>query len=70
VFQADNRWISDGCVRFEDAQRLTTWLFGAMPKVANPNVETRVDLPEPVPVFLTYQTVAASDEGVVPSRPV
>jgi murein L,D-transpeptidase YcbB/YkuD len=70
VFQADNRWISDGCVRFEDAQRLTTWLFGAMPKVANPNVETRVDLPKPVPLFLTYQTVAASDEGVVPSRPV
>jgi murein L,D-transpeptidase YcbB/YkuD len=65
VFQSDNRWISNGCVRVEDAQRLATWLFGAMPKVANPDVETRVNLPEPVPVFLTYQTVAASEAGVV-----
>jgi murein L,D-transpeptidase YcbB/YkuD len=49
----------------EDAQRLAAWLFGEMPHVADPNVETRVDLQQPVPVFLTYLTVAATDEGVV-----
>ncbi len=65
VFRVDNRWVSNGCVRVEDAQRLATWLFGAMPHVSNPDVETRVDLGPPVPVFLTYLTVAASDKGVV-----
>ena len=65
VFQADNRWISNGCVRVEDAQRLATWLFGAMPHVANPDVETRVELTPPVPVFVTYLTADAGAEGVV-----
>jgi murein L,D-transpeptidase YcbB/YkuD len=36
-----------------------------MPRVDDPSVETRVDLPEPVAVFLTYLTAAASDDGVV-----
>ena len=65
VFAATNRWVSNGCVRVEDAQRLAAWLFGEMPHVPDPNVETRVDLQQPVPVFLTYLTVAATDDGVV-----
>jgi murein L,D-transpeptidase YcbB/YkuD len=65
VFQKDNRWVSNGCVRVEDAQRLATWLFGAMPHVSNPEVETRVELAPSVPVFLTYLTVAAGPAGVV-----
>ncbi len=65
VFQMDNRWVSNGCVRVEDAKRLAAWLFGEMPHVPNPDVETRVDLPLPVPVFLTYLTAAAGPEGVV-----
>ena len=64
VFQSDNRWISNGCVRVEDAQRLAAWLFGAMPAVADASVETRVNLPEPVPVFLTYLTVTPGPDGV------
>jgi murein L,D-transpeptidase YcbB/YkuD len=64
VFQKDERWISNGCVRVEDAQRLATWLFGAMPRVSDPRIETRVELPEPVPVFLTYLTVTTSANGV------
>ena len=65
VFQKDNRWVSNGCVRVEDAQRLAAWLFGAMPPITNPHVESRVDLPQPVPVFVTYLTVAATPEGAV-----
>jgi len=65
VFAKDDRWISNGCVRVEDAQRLAAWLFGAMPHVDDPGVETRVDLAEPVAVFLTYLTAAASADGVV-----
>ncbi len=65
VFKADNRWISNGCVRVEDAKRLAAWLFGTMPHVSNPDVETRVELGPPVPVFLTYLTVSANAGGVV-----
>ena len=65
VFQKDNRWVSNGCVRVEDAQRLATWLFGAMPQPGDPNVEERVDMAEPVPVFLTYLTAASTPNGVV-----
>ena len=65
VFEKDDRWISNGCVRVEDAHRLATWLFGAMPVGRDPDVEERVDLPEPVPVFMTYLTAAATRDGVV-----
>ncbi len=65
VFSKDERWISNGCVRLEDAHRLATWLFGAMPKGRDPSVEERVELSEPVPVFVTYLTAAAKGDDVV-----
>jgi murein L,D-transpeptidase YcbB/YkuD len=65
VFDKDDRWVSNGCVRVEDAQRLATWLFGTMPKGGDPNVEERVDMAEPVPVFLTYLTASSTPDGVV-----
>ncbi|MDP9423346.1 MAG: L,D-transpeptidase family protein [Pseudomonadota bacterium] len=64
VFTKDARWISNGCVRVEDAQRLARWLFGAMPQALAPNVEERVALTEPVAVFATYLTVTAKGEEV------
>jgi murein L,D-transpeptidase YcbB/YkuD len=65
VFGKDARWLSNGCVRVEDAQRLARWLFGTMPEVADPNVETRVALQEPVAVFATYITATVSSDGVI-----
>ncbi len=65
VFKKAERWLSNGCVRVEDAHRLATWLFGSMPEGHDPNVEERVQLPEPVPVFLTYLTVEATPDEVV-----
>jgi hypothetical protein len=65
VFNKDQRWISNGCIRLQDAPRLAAWLFGAMPKAQDPNVEERVDLPEAVPVFVTYLTAEASPDGVL-----
>ena len=64
VFTKDARWISNGCVRVEDAQRLARWLFGAMPQAPAPDVEERVALREPVAVFATYLTVTAKGEEV------
>jgi murein L,D-transpeptidase YcbB/YkuD len=65
VFAKEERWISNGCVRLEDAHRLANWLFGAMPKGDNPDVETRVNLPQPVPVFVTYLTASAIGDDVM-----
>jgi L,D-transpeptidase YcbB len=55
------RQFSSGCVRLEDAPRLHRWLMGEpMPaRVRQP--ETAVELPEPVPVYITYLT--AMPEG-------
>ena len=64
LFQRDDRWLSNGCVRVEDAQKLARWLFGAMPKGKDPNSEEDVPLQEPVPVYITYMTAGASPEGV------
>lgn len=65
VFNRDDRWISNGCVRLQDASRLAAWLFGSMPEGRNPDVEERVELREPVPVFVTYLTVEARADGIV-----
>lgn len=63
LFQASDRWISNGCVRVEDAERLARWLFGAMPQGEQP--EQQVDLEAPVPVYITYLTAVGTEEGAV-----
>ena len=61
----ETRMFSGGCVRLEDAARLARWLFdGDLPSTKSARPEQRVDLPTPVPVFLTYLTVVPSDGGV------
>ena len=64
LFARDERWISNGCVRVEDAGRLARWLFGEMPKGKDPKVEEDVELPAPVPVYITYMTAEAGAGGV------
>jgi murein L,D-transpeptidase YcbB/YkuD len=63
-FTKGEQWISNGCIRLEDAPRLARWLFGEMPKGHNPKVEEDVPLAQPVPVYVTYLTVAPSSSGV------
>lgn len=63
MFASDNRWISNGCIRLEDAERLAKWLFGDVPTAPAQKVEQNVDLAEPVPVYITYLTAEATAEG-------
>ena len=65
LFELDDRWISNGCVRVEDARRLAEWLFGHMPTGSDPNAEEEVQLDSPVPVYITYLTVGTSPDGLV-----
>ena len=64
LFEASDRWISNGCVRVEDARRLARWLFGEMPTGDDPSVEQRVELETPVPVYITYLTAVGTTDGV------
>jgi len=57
LMQEAARQFSSGCVRLEDAPRLGRWLFGGeMPQGSA--TEERFDLPQLVPVYITYLTVA------------
>jgi len=64
-FTKNELWISNGCVRVEDYKRLASWLFdGYVPKGRNPKVEEEVDLPKPVPVYMTYLTAQPTASGI------
>jgi L,D-transpeptidase YcbB len=57
---------SNGCVRLEDAPRFERWLFNGRPpspKGARP--EQKVDLPTPVPLYITYLTAVPSGTSIV-----
>jgi murein L,D-transpeptidase YcbB/YkuD len=51
------RQLSNGCVRLEDAERFGRWLFSEMPRPTGTQPEQRVDLQQPVPLYITYLTV-------------
>jgi murein L,D-transpeptidase YcbB/YkuD len=67
LFAEDERHLSNGCVRLADYRRFAGWVFGRMPQ-ATSSREQEFALPNPVPVYLTYLTVAANN-GVVTFRP-
>ena len=63
LFAGNDRWVSNGCVRLQDYRRFASWVFG-QPPVVTSAVEQRFDLDRPVPVFMTYLTVAPTAGGV------
>ena len=52
-----NRWISNGCVRLEDAPRFARWLHGRVPWSNSAAPEQHVRIEQGVPIFLTYLSV-------------
>ena len=64
LFADAERRFSSGCVRLEDAPRLAKWLFGKPLAVKPGGPEKRVDLPEPVPVYITYFTAAPEGQAI------
>lgn len=57
VFDAERRNVSAGCVRLSDAPRLARTLLGGQQPEAGGLAEYRVDLPRPIPVYITYFTL-------------
>ncbi len=57
---------SNGCVRLEDAKRLARWLFnGRPPSSQGAKPEQKVNLPSPVPLYITYLTAVPSGTSIV-----
>jgi len=64
LFAGADRRQSSGCVRLEDAGRLERWLFAGRTPRPDGTPEQRVDLPEPVPVYIGYFTALPMRDGV------
>jgi murein L,D-transpeptidase YcbB/YkuD len=63
-FAKANRALSNGCVRLEAAPRLARFLLGRDPVPPSKDPEIRTQLPQGVPVYLTYLTAKPTPEGV------
>jgi murein L,D-transpeptidase YcbB/YkuD len=57
---------SNGCVRLEDAARFARWLFnGRPPRAQGARPEQKVNLPQMVPIYITYLTAVPSGSSIV-----
>lgn len=54
LFEEEDRSLSNGCVRLEDASRLARWLIGDDPVATAESPEQHVPLPASVPIVITY----------------
>jgi murein L,D-transpeptidase YcbB/YkuD len=61
LFAKEQRNLSNGCVRVEDAKRLGRWLLGEDPVSPGSDAEIRVQIPKGVPIYLTYVTAQVTD---------
>ena len=61
LFTKDDRDLSHGCIRLEDAERLAHWMLGRDPQTVSNAPEQNVQLPTPVPIYVTYLTAQAHD---------
>lgn len=64
LMKKDARQLSAGCIRLEDAERLGRWLMRGQLPPQSELPETRVDLPRPVPIYLTYLTAHAEQGSI------
>jgi murein L,D-transpeptidase YcbB/YkuD len=61
LFAQDDRTLSHGCIRLEDAARFGRWLMGSDPQTSSREPEQNVLLPSPVPIYVTYLTAQVKD---------
>lgn len=59
----DMRQLSNGCIRLEDAARFGRWLLKGERAPASSQPEQKVELPQPVPIYVTYITAKPSGAG-------
>jgi murein L,D-transpeptidase YcbB/YkuD len=67
-FAKEDRHLSNGCIRLEDAKRFARWLMGREPAMSGDDPEQFVQLSQGVPVYLLYFTAAPDSEGKLAMR--
>ncbi|MDQ3075245.1 MAG: L,D-transpeptidase family protein [Pseudomonadota bacterium] len=60
LFDQEQRTLSNGCVRLEDAERFGQWLAGSALQTAAAIPEQHVRLPQGVPIYITYLTAKSA----------
>jgi murein L,D-transpeptidase YcbB/YkuD len=65
LLNEEARLFSGGCVRLEDAPRLAKWIYGKPLSWKGATTEQAVELPEPMPVYLIYQTAVPNGDQIV-----
>ena len=65
LFAKDMRFLSHGCIRLEQPERLASWLLGHEATAPNDDSELQVLLDKGVPIFLTYLTARPGDDGTI-----
>jgi len=64
LFKESVRYFSGGCVRLEDAWRLSRWLFDKELTWEGAGTEEPVPLNPPVPVYITYLTAMPTGDSI------
>jgi murein L,D-transpeptidase YcbB/YkuD len=59
------RLFSGGCVRLEDAPRLAKWMYGRPLRIKGSRPEQKIELDQPIPVYIAYLTAVPSGDQVV-----
>lgn len=67
-FALQDRHLSNGCVRLEDAKRFARWLLGREPAMSGNDPEQMVQLQTGVPIYLTYLTAEPGPDGKLAMR--
>lgn len=67
-FAHEDRHLSNGCIRLEDAKRFARWLIGSEPAMSGKDPEQFVQLGKGVPVYLTYLTAEVGADGKLAMR--
>ena len=64
LLRLDERQLSSGCVRLEDAGKMHRWLMGAALPGRVREAEKIVPLPELVPIYITYLTAIPNGPAI------
>lgn len=67
-FALEDRHLSNGCIRLEDARRFARWLMGREPAMSGKDPEQMVQLQQGVPIYLTYFTAEPGADGKLAMR--
>lgn len=62
LFKEKSRFLSNGCIRLEDARRFGRWLLSREPQTSATSPDAHEILSQPVPIYITYLTPRADEQ--------